>query len=346
MKKHNAMRIYSCPQNYSFFSFCIILVSTSCLAISSDETEIKDASLHWTWTTTTDGLISNDICSMMVDMEGRIWIISTNSGSRSERYGISIFDGETFENLSGNELDQIFAVSQGQNGTIWYGFSGRGIAKRDGEYWERFYQRQGLIDNAVTCLFHDSSNNLWIGTNNGLSKYDGQHFRNFTDKDGLPYGRVNTINQDKEGNIWVGTINGVCKFDGISFAVIRKEDGLAHNDVLSILQDSRGRLLFGTLGGLSIYNGKDIDNFFKRDGLPDNHISCMVQDSAGFLWLGTHRGLSCYDGKTFTNYREKNTEGIDGGLIDDEISSMTQSRDGSLWIGTNKGVCRLIYTIK
>ncbi len=74
------------------------------------------------------------------------------------------------------------------------------------------------------CLFFDSKNNLWVGTEySGLINIKRDPQTNaFTDTvsytgDGpnpaLPDERVYTVAEDEYGNIWAGTANGLCRID-------------------------------------------------------------------------------------------------------------------------------------
>lgn len=66
----------------------------------------------------------------------------------------------------------------------------------------------------ITCLFCDSRQRIWMGTEVGLSRIvtfpgsDSVLFRNYLFSQGIPF-RTNRIAEDQSGNIWIGTNSGI-----------------------------------------------------------------------------------------------------------------------------------------
>ena len=141
---------------------------------------------------------------------------------------------------------------------IWFATDGYGISKFDGKTFEFYTEQNGLTDNNVADIFEDKQGNIWIGTfYGGVSKYDGKSFTNFT-KDGIIEG-VETYNfcEDHKGNIWFSAENfGVYRYDGNNFIQFTTIDGLATNGVQSIFEDKKGQLWFGTWSGISLYDAR------------------------------------------------------------------------------------------
>jgi ligand-binding sensor domain-containing protein len=50
----------------------------------------------------------------------------------------------------------------------------------DGKSFLQFTTRQGLVNDAVSCIYEDKTGNIWLGANGGVSRYDGKSFQNFT----------------------------------------------------------------------------------------------------------------------------------------------------------------------
>ena len=71
-----------------------------------------------------------------------------------------------------------------------------------------FTTDEGLLHNAVTRVFHDSRQFIWVGTRYGLNRFDGNEFKVFTKKkNGLEHSFVKDIMEDQQGKLWI-------KFDG------------------------------------------------------------------------------------------------------------------------------------
>lgn len=109
-----------------------------------------------------------------------------------------------------------------------------------------------LPNNAVRSLFVDSSNILWIGTENGLVKKENDVFTNFFEEDGLALNSCWAIAEDKNNNMWFGSYGeGLSIYDGDKFRVISENDGLVHNEITKLF--SYGNHVYvGTSDGVSI----------------------------------------------------------------------------------------------
>ncbi len=97
----------------------------------------------------------------------------------------------------------------------------------------QFTSKNGLTQNAVTCIFKDKRGFVWIGTQDGLNQFDGQKIQQYRhireDSTTISDQYITSINEDGEGNIWVGTRNGLNRlniqsnlFTRIHFNGIRK----------------------------------------------------------------------------------------------------------------------------
>ena len=67
---------------------------------------------------------------------------------------------------------------------------------------------------SVMCLYADSRDRLWIGTNeNGLAMMERGEFRIWGEDDGLGSAKIRTITEDENGTIYVGTTAGITMID-------------------------------------------------------------------------------------------------------------------------------------
>ena len=115
-----------------------------------------------------------------------------------------------------------------------------------------------LPNNTVRSLFVDSSNILWIGTDNGVVKKENDVFKSFFEEDGLALNSCWAITEDKNEKLWFGSYGaGISIYDGIKFKVISEKDGLVHNEITKLF--SHGNHMYvGTSNGVSII---DMDTF-------------------------------------------------------------------------------------
>jgi len=133
----------------------------------------------------------------------------------------------------------------------------------------------GLSSNLIRCIFRDSRDYLWVGTEEGLDKYDSYDIKKYR------------FNKNDQGSI-------------------------SNNGLICIFEDSRKDLWFGTVDGLNKYN-PDKDNFTVYKNIPGNNhslnssnINGIAEDKAGNIWVVT--GENCLnkwvpDSGYFIRYR-------------------------------------------
>ena len=106
-----------------------------------------------------DGLVNNDVWSIVIDSKGIIWIGTLQ--------GVSRFDGKDFTpfDLPDAEPDPTRGVTSAK---------------------------------MVHSIMEDSKGKMWFGTNGGAYIYDGKNLTNISEKDGLCHNSVNCILEDKQ----------------------------------------------------------------------------------------------------------------------------------------------------
>ncbi len=105
----------------------------------------------------------------------------------------------------------IIALHVDDDGTVWCGTWGGGLARFDGTSWKNFTVGDGLPGNHVFALAANPDGSLWVGTNNGLAKFDGEKFKVFTTADGLFSNIVFSLANAPDGSTWIGSFGGVAR---------------------------------------------------------------------------------------------------------------------------------------
>jgi ligand-binding sensor domain-containing protein len=103
----------------------------------------------------------------------------------------------------------IVALEVANDGKVWAGTWGGGMAIWDGDKWNNYSSLDGLPGNHVFMLHQDADGQMWIGTNRGLALWTNGTFRNFTPADGLFDINVFSMASTPEGGMWVGSYGGV-----------------------------------------------------------------------------------------------------------------------------------------
>jgi ligand-binding sensor domain-containing protein len=104
----------------------------------------------------------------------------------------------------------IVSIAADEDGTVWVGTWGGGLAHFDGKQFRNYTTKDGLPGNHVFMLHKAKNGDMWIGTNAGLAKKTGDKYEVLTTSDGL---FSNTIfSMDTSGdNLWVGSFGGVAR---------------------------------------------------------------------------------------------------------------------------------------
>ncbi|MGE5352777.1 MAG: two-component regulator propeller domain-containing protein [Acidobacteriota bacterium] len=205
---------------------------------------------------------------------------SGNGYFATKESGLLKYDGKNWTKLNGLAVGQLSSVAIGKNGTIWVGFSEKGLARLDSSGWTYFNKsNSGLPDDSVTSLTVDSSGNLWAGTlHRGIARLSGTEWKVFNTSSGLPDSSIICLKTDSKRNVWAGTLSG-----GLSYF-----DGIKWNNANS-----------------------------SNSGLNSNHIKRVAVDSSNALWIVTdEQALFSFDGNKWVRYTKDNS-GIPGKYVNE-----------------------------
>ena len=251
-----------------------------------------------------DGLRSNNLSSIDIDLFGNIWIASNA--------GLSKYDGRiihTYTKEDGLPTNQIKSLITDDRGFVWF-TSFNGLTRFDGKKAVTYDEKHGLTKERVwgmSIAKGGPDNLIVIGIQNyGLSIFDGKTFKNFTSKDGLHDNRITCADIDSEGNIWIGTDgSGVLRFDGKTFVQFTRKDGVANPEIWNMYIDDYDKIWIGTYGGgVGVFDGDTWGTLDKRDGLVGNGISALTSFGNNVYWFGSG------DGFGLSEYRPTSSPGF------------------------------------
>ena len=183
------------------------------------------------------------------------------------------------------------------NGALVAGttLNGLYIIQRDGSYMHIGDEIIGK--GAVTRLFCDASNALWIVTrNSGITRIGSSAFDYLTPPEELLASPIRSVSKSDEGGIWVGTAgdglyhysNGVWNSEPIL-------SGLVRGHMTAVYEDSNRRLWTGFWGeGLFFREPNGKIERLARDFNHSDRVYCIYESSDGTIWITTSRGLLQY----------------------------------------------------
>ncbi|MBO4919399.1 MAG: SpoIIE family protein phosphatase [Erysipelotrichaceae bacterium] len=117
-----------------------------------------------------------------------------------------------YNNTNGLPTSEANDIVETSDGFIWIG-SYSGLIRYDGSTFERMDSTTGIT--SVKCLYVDSKDRLWIGTNsNGIAMLDHGEYRKWGHQEGLKSPSIRSIIEDPQGRILAATTQGLLVFDG------------------------------------------------------------------------------------------------------------------------------------
>ncbi|MFA6261964.1 MAG: two-component regulator propeller domain-containing protein [Bacteroidia bacterium] len=222
------------------------------------------------------------------------------------------------------EHQNVHCSLQDKDGNLWFGTSGEGVYRYDGNVFTQFTEKDGLSNNSIWSILEDKSGNIWFGTDDGVCRYNGKTISKipFTTSNASGIGTslqqllknsVWSMMQDKSGIIWFGTTQDLYCYNGKSFSRFLDNDNISNNQNLQLkwiqcfLEDCNGIIWMGSgpiaSEGVIQFDGKMIKSS-KPNG--DGWIRYMVEDKIGQIWFGgRNHGNFIFKDKGFTNYTQK-----------------------------------------
>ncbi len=271
-------------------------------------------------------ILSNEfITSIAEDNESNIWIGTFHNGLFKFNKDSECLVKINLENIStkGIKINQnIMSLLFSRDENILYvGDWGRGLFLIDlnGQcikcFEENSDSENSLMSNKIICLFKDSREDLWIGTQEGLNRYKikDDRIENFVydenSENCITGNNIKCICEDHSGNLWIGTYGeGLSKYDILNnnFANFKvssnKSSGFNCDTVFSLYVDNSEVLWIGTLGeGLMQYDALakrfySIVNENEDSKIDEkNKIRSIHVDRKQNMYIGTFSdGLYCY----------------------------------------------------
>ncbi|MCF7805147.1 MAG: PAS domain S-box protein [Candidatus Marinimicrobia bacterium] len=293
------------------------------------------------------------------DSHGNLWV-ATDAG------GLNLYDRDFDRflevpedlNCSGGPISKnVNAIAEDQAGILWIG-TRDGLTRFDPvEYTIKNYShdpedRTSLSHNFVRCVYVDSQNRIWVGTDGGgLNRFrrETQTFQHSENKSGgleKLSSAIHSIFEDGNGNIWVGADTaGAFRFRPES-GEAEEIGGVNGETILTIRafhEDDDGRFWIGSREGLYIYNPDDgrmikyTHTESERSSLTHKSVQHIFRDAAGDVWIGTRGGVDYLNKNTIAFNHFPAVEGSNHTLNSRVVFGIEEDDNGNLWIGTESG---------
>ncbi len=277
-----------------------------------------------------DGLLDNRVQAIAQTPDGYIWIGTRNGLCRFDGVHFAAVNLDQAPSRNGNSITALFVDN---DGALWIGADGAGLARLSAGRMTHFGTSDGLCGDSITVLSPSEDHSFWIGTTAGLCRRHDGKFTAEIAKEGPLLGFIRSVLQDSEGHLWVATEKGL--------VLVRRKDGacsktnvLADSSVTGIWQDVPGRLWIGSNHGL-MFHRSGFYSYSRDFGLADRFVNVIRNDSQGDIWVGTDSGLERFQEGTFSEVLDQEEMPLG------KINTLFEDREGILWVGSQNGLFRL-----
>ncbi|MEQ1761042.1 MAG: two-component regulator propeller domain-containing protein [Vicinamibacterales bacterium] len=302
-----------------------------------------------TWTRR-DGMVASPIWAIAQDQQGYLWL---GTGAGPVR-----FDGVRFvrwESAGQNAFPRgtVLSILSSRDGSLWFGFSGTGIARLRNGALTLYDEPAGL--SFIRTFVEDGDGRIWAGGRGGLFRFTGQTWEREGVEAGLPDGPNSGALLDTDGSMWVESDKAIYRrprdarrFERTAatpqrFArlqTFRAELSLGSAgpgaNLFRAVEDRRGNVWIPTLDqGLwsarSRPGGQQIlEHMTARNGLASDVVGAVFRDRDDNIWIGTQASLHQLTRRKVALVRNVGAP-----------STIHAEADGSVWIGTDQGLVRI-----
>ncbi len=187
------------------------------------------------------------------------------------------FSAVMYDNTMGLPTSEANAIAETSEGFIWIG-SYAGLIRYDGNTFQRMDSTGGIT--SIKCLYVDSHDRLWIGTNdNGVAVMEKGEIRMWGKLDGMKSSHTRGIVEGKDGVIYVATTSGITMIDQ-DFNLSSIDDELVAEADMRQLRVGFDGTVFGTTdtGGLIMIRDGKLANFVGLEDSPVGGAGAIMPD--------------------------------------------------------------------
>ena len=279
------------------------------------------------------------VTKMMFDRtdKSRLLLLSFNGIYSVKDNKLQPYQSKLEKNIKGSFL----SIEQDSAANLWIGTDhGAWYLDLKKQKSTHFVAVNGLCDNAITDIYSDADNNLWIASQgNGLYKYEGDRYVIFDRTQGLPDNEVIWgIAKERNNHILLG-INGAGLFQYDGKKLISVKLPKDHEDVDRIqclYTDKKGLIWMGTdHAGLWSY---DKNHFQMIKGSDYYAINAIEQDSNGLIWIVTPSGCFYLENNTLKRLEE--FSGFSSSIINAGKDSVILGTQDGIMLSVNKKIVK------
>lgn len=240
---------------------------------------------------------------------------------------------------NGLPVSDVNAIAQTGDGFIWIGSYG-GLIRFDGNEFETINSEEGVL--IVRCLYVDSQDRLWIGTNDsGLYLMSKGMPQRVDRRERMISSSVRSIVEDGEGLIYVGCAAGMYTVDQ-SLNLMQVGEGLTAGELIYQLHRGADGLIYGVTmdGDLFTFQGGQLHSYLRHEDCGIERIDAVLPDpyAPGAVYLAADNENT----RCARIYRVDSPEGFVSARVWtlNPLSGVGDMEfiDGRLWVCADNGV--------
>lgn len=302
-------------------------------------------------------LRSNHINAILTTRAGQVWIATDSGASFYERgnWGV-IVDTLSYYSL-GRKQAMVTALTQGRDGSIWFGTNGGGVHRYlqtpqlTGIQWIT-YREPEISSNIIRSLTCENivSGDVWVGTalfgaNRFIPSSTDPRFgewKTYSANEVLAF-RSNQMSamafNTLDYSIWVSSIFNLTVFFNDIVGWREYPSAIAYDyTILAMTFDLSNNLWVGKReGAAKLDRYRDWTYYTNQTTggrIPGGAVNAVTTNLTNTRWFGTTRGLVRLQDTTWTTFNRANYRDI----LSDTITSLAYDQYDNLWIGTVNGV--------
>jgi ligand-binding sensor domain-containing protein/signal transduction histidine kinase len=274
---------------------------------------------------------------LLQDRKGRLWaglaggIVLCRTEARWRQYG----------RTEGLPPNNILALSEGADGTIWAAAGGGGLYKLASGNPAAVWQRALFANEGVISLLEDREQNLWVGTRSrGLARLKPKRVSVVPILSKETETEPRTLAETPDGTLWIGTSSqGLFRLEHGKLDPFLREAPVRGFPYVSAVLAARDNSVWWGAGPALFQwkDGKLVSDYSLafRSWLREDRIRALCEDREGGIWVGTQNGqLRMLRGGEFIAFTNAQPAA--------PVTDLLQQADGTLLIGTyGKGLLRL-----
>ncbi len=288
------------------------------------------------------GLPQSQVSSIFQDQRGNLWI-GTNGGGLC-RFTGSKFD--VYTRKDGLLSDLILDIKEDKNGNLVI-LSILGLSVFDGQSFEN-HTSNDIQFISARRLYQDKAGNFWFRANSSQNNpevflFDGYNFKNFSDQyDQLKnFSNLNTIVVNEEGNILISAGNEIFEYrdNELRHHILSDDPLLKDRQIIYFHLDQKNFLWFFSLkdeNELQIYRYKEqLTKVSFPKKMDVSQLNVFYEDGDGNFWLANPQIGELYEWVGGPGSDEVNIFTDQSGFEAAGIRSIGHDYEGNIWIGTD-----------